>query len=254
MAKFFVYGGLLFPADALSVLHNEIEAIRREAGYQPGDEFKFDTHARPEQVSVEAATEAKRKVIDLCSGCGCKFIVHVILHEIIANQDSDQQVQWAADYVIGGFNRYLAEVNDDGICIVDNLPNRSEFRYLSDKFAHGLRLDAGTTVALDRIKLFGSTCLGASHANSAMDIVLGSFRYCINSPRNLEAAREMLKQVVRLMWHMRSGDRVSVRGRGLILRPEIADIRVDEYKREYEELIEHLKSLFPGEGSESEAS
>ncbi len=249
--KFFVYGGLVLTTEALSTLHAEIEVIRRTAGYRAGDELKFDTRSRPPYVSIDAATEAKRRVIESARRVGCVFIAHVILHDIIRNQDTDQQVQWAADYVIGRFNQYLDAENEDGICIVDNLPNRAEFRYLSQKFAHGLTLDTGTNISLDRIKLFASTCVGASHANSVMDIVLGAFRYCINNPRNPEAAREMFGSVASMMWGRRHRDTIQVRGRGLILRPEIANIRSEPYRREYEALIEHLGNLLreePGNG------
>lgn len=242
-AKFFVYGGLVLTPEALCTLHAEVEEIRRAAGYRAGDELKFDTRARPAHVTIEEATEAKRQVIDCAKRSGCIFIVHVILHDIIANQDADQQVQWAADYVIGRFNQYLTDVNDDGICIVDNLPNRAEFPYLSQKFAYGLKLDTGTHITLDRIKLFASTCVGASHANSVMDIVLGAFRYCINNPRNPDAAREMFGSVASMMWGRRVGEVLKVRGRGLILRPEISDIRFEPYRHEYEALIEHLSNL-----------
>jgi len=242
-AKFFVYGGLVLTTEALSRLHAEIEVIRRTAGYRAGDELKFDTRSRPSYVPIEAATEAKRQVIESAKRVGSVFIAHVILHDIIVNQDADQQVQWAADYVIGRFNQYLAEEKEDGICVVDNLPNRAEFRYLSQKFAHGLTLDTGTHISLDRIKLFASTCVGASHANSVMDIVLGAFRYCMNNPRNPEAAREMFGSVASMMWGRRVGDAIQVRGRGLILRPQIANIRFERYRREYEALIEHLGNL-----------
>ncbi len=58
---------------------------------------------------------------------------------------------------------------------------------------------------LDRIKLLTSTCTNASHASSAMDVTLGAFRYCINQPKNLPAARAMMAKVVRLIWHERRG-------------------------------------------------
>lgn len=140
-AKFFIYGGLLFPIDFLPVLDNEINEIRAKAGYRPSDEFKFETNARPEHVSIQDCTDAKRKVVEFCLNNDCKFIAHVILHDIIANQDQDQQIQWAADYVIGRFNKYLTSVDDVGIVAVDNLSVRSQFRYLSDKFTLGLNLD-----------------------------------------------------------------------------------------------------------------
>jgi len=242
-APFFVYGGLVFPVDVLDALHSGIESIRKEVGYRAADQFKFDTRSRPDHISREDATDAKRMVLQLCLQLECKFIVHVILHDVIANQDGDQQLQWAADYVIGRFNQYLHEVGDEGICIVDNLPNRSEFRYLANKFTTGLTLDSGTRVQLDRIKLFASTCIGASHVASAMDIVLGSFRYCINDPANITAAAEMLRQVTVMMWNRKVDNKLFVRGRGLILRPKLSEIRVKEYRQKYEDLIDQLKEL-----------
>ena len=60
-AKFFAYGGLIVDAARLRELHGGVERIRDMAGYVAGDEFKFDTRARPQQVTVEACTEAKRQ-------------------------------------------------------------------------------------------------------------------------------------------------------------------------------------------------
>lgn len=243
ISRFFVYGGLLFPVEHLSTLHTEIEQIRLDANYRPEDTFKFDTRSRPSHVSRDDATEAKRKVINLCKRLDCKFIVHIILHDIIRRQDPDQQVKWAADYVISKYNTYLTEIDDNGIVVVDNLPNGTEFRYLTNKFTRGLTLADGRQVNLDRIHLFASTRIGASHANSAMDIVLGSFRYAINNPRNIEAARAMLRDVSRMMWSYENDGVKYVRDRGLIIRPPLEEIRNTRYKSEYERLIEHLTRL-----------
>lgn len=242
--KFFVYGGLLLPIAKLSELHSGVELIRKETGYQPGDILKFDTRERPAHVAVEKATEAKQKVVSLCIDLGCRFIAHVILHDIIKNQDPDQHILWAADSVIGRFHKYLDNVaGDDGIVVVDNLPVKGQFQYLSDKFGRGLHLPDGTDKALSRIKLFAASCVGASHANSAMDIVLGSFRYCINNPKNLDAAKDMMGAVMTLMWHDRIGDDLYIVNRGLIPRPRIQDIQVDTYKEEYKRLFDQINEL-----------
>ena len=241
--KFFVYGGLFFPIEKLSILHNEIEQIRISAGYKSGDTFKFDTNTRPEYVDIESATEAKRRVIDLCLRLECKFIAHIILHDIIRKQDFSEQMQKAADYVIGRYNRYLDENDFDGICVVDNLPDGTEFGYLATKFIKGLTVPGGYQVALNRIKLFASTRIGASHANSAMDIVLGSFRYAINNPKNRDAASTMLKNVSQMMWSVTENGVRYVRNRGLIIRPMLEEIRVKKYKQEYDKLMEHLEEI-----------
>jgi len=144
--------------------------------------------------------------------------------------------------VLGRFNRYLSEVDDVGMVAVDNLPVQPQFRYLSEKFTVGLTLK-NRTIMLDRIKLFSATCSNASHISSAMDIVLGSFRYCVNSPRNAAAAHEMLTNVINLMWHTKDGDTFHVLDKGLISRPLINNIRFEPYKQQYEEMIDNFNRI-----------
>ena len=91
-SKFFIYGGLFFPIEKLNTFDIEIEKIRNAAGYNPEDEFKFDTRSRPKHVAPDDATKAKQKVIELCLKIDCKFIVHIILHKIIGKQKFEQQL------------------------------------------------------------------------------------------------------------------------------------------------------------------
>jgi hypothetical protein len=240
--NFFVYGGLFFPIDQISVLDNKILQIRCDAGYSSCDILKFDTRSRPTNVSKENAAQAKEKVIEACLQSNCKFIVYVISHKILTRQKPSQYILWAADYVIGRFNYYLEnEVDDIGLCIIDNLPTAVQYKYLSDKFMIGLSVK-DKIVPLSRIKSFSSTCIGASHVNSAMDIVLGSFRYCINNPKNKDIARHMMKNVVSLMWHTRDKDNIYLEGKGMILRPDLKELKYP-LKKEYEDLINWINEL-----------
>lgn len=240
--KFFIYGGLLFPIDVLCELDREIKTIREDAGYNACDLLKFDTRVRPAQVDIAACTEAKKRVVEACNALGCTFIVHIILHNIIRKQNFDQQITWAADYVIGRYNQFLQEIDDYGICSIDNLPTNGQWRYLGDKFSNGLHLPDGDQ-ALDRIKHFSATCVEASHANSAMDIVLGSFRYCVNSPANEEAARIMLQSLIPMMWSNEVEGQKQIVGRGLIIRPPTGEVRKIAYRNEYTNLIAQLNQL-----------
>ena len=243
-AKFFMYGGILFPLERLVILNAGIASIRESVGYSPGDEFKFDSNSRPDGISTKEFTEAKNAVIDLCLENDVKFIVHVILHKIIARQDPSEQVMMAADYVIGRFNYFLRLKSDTGICIVDNLPTKIQFRYLSDKFQSGLSFPgAKGPVSLDNIQLFGATCINASHVNSAMDIILGAFRYSINNPQNADAASTMMKKVVSMMWNHEAYGKILYNGYGFIPRPPLNKIGEKAYKKEYEQLIKHIESL-----------
>ncbi len=240
-AKFFVYGGLFLPLASLPALSSRIAAVRREAGYQPDDEFKFDTRTRPAAVSIASATQAKRETVRACIDAGAKFIACVVHHAIRKNRPEGEGVGWAANHVIGRFNKFLSENGAYGICLVDRLPIEGDYRYLTDKFVRGLDLDGGGYVPLDRICAFGSTCIGASHLSSAVDIVLGSFRYCINQPKNRDAAREMLAAVATLMWGIEIGESKYLRERGLILRPR--KVTVPQYRQDYDDLVRSLVGL-----------
>lgn len=238
--KFFVYGGLILPVESLVTLHERIEEIRRNAGYQALDVLKFDTNARPSQVTVTAAKEAKKQVVEACNDLGAKLIVYVILHEIMKNQQPDQHLFWAADYVIGRFNTYLQENDDHGICMVDNLPVNGQWAYYTRKFSIGLELPKGA-VRLDRIKLFGASAVGAGHLNVAVDIVLGGFRYCVNESAKEQVAVEIMRGIVPMLWCKDTENGPDARGRGLILRPKLEDIKDLAYRKEYEDLLSRLR-------------
>lgn len=236
-AKFFAYGGLVVDSAQMPALHDGVEKIRRETGYRPADELKFDTRVRPEHVSIEACTAAKRSIVNLCIDLELKFIAYVVLHAIGKSKKPEELVKWGANSVIGRFNYYCGQRNAYGAVIVDRLPDGVEYAYLTEKFANGLEFPEDEPVRLDRIHLFAATAVGASHACSAMDVVLGSFRYCINSPKNLGAAKEMMANITRLVWHERQGDNIYALDKGLIFAPK--SVKVEAYKAEYDDLLAH---------------
>lgn len=250
-AKFFAYGGLIVPPGALRTLHEGIARIRIDHGYKPGDELKFQTNARPAHVSIEHCTTAKQKVIELCIQLDCRFIAYVVLHAIAKNKTSLELVSWGASHVIGKFNYFLNQSASHGMVIVDRLPQGSEYSVLVDRFTKGLTFEDGSSVILDRVHLFASSCSNASHASSAMDIVLGSFRYCINTPKNVDAAKSMMTQISRLIWCERDGDTLYPMERGLILRPK--DVKVASYRQEYDALLVAINALLAETSTEGAA-
>jgi hypothetical protein len=243
-AKFFAYGGLIIPPGKLSELHAGVAEIRRAAGYRLEDDLKFQTSARPPHVTVEQCTRAKNDVVELCTRLACRFIAYVVLHAIAKNRTTDELVSWGASHVIGKFNYFLGTLPADGVVVLDRLPGASEYSLLTDRFTKGLTFPDGQQVTLDRIKLFASTCSNASHASSAMDIVLGSFRYCINQPKNVPAAKNMMANISKLIWCERNGDELYPFERGLIFRPK--DIKVEAYKKEYDDLLAWINELLKG--------
>ena len=240
-AKFFAYGGLIVHISSLPDLHDGIAAIRATAGYAPGDELKFETNARPSNVSIEAARVAKSAVINLCIELECRFIAYVVLHDIARNTSQEALIRWGADHVIGKFNVFLGHRESRGIVALDRLSSSTEYRLLTDKFVSGLTFDDDEPVHLENVLLFSSTCINASHASSAMDIVLGAFRYCINQPPNVAAAQEMMRCVAQLVWCTTDGQKLYALEKGLVFRPK--NVKVAKYAQEYQRLLEHINSL-----------
>lgn len=239
--EFFSYGGLIVPVDKMAELHNRISEIRESAGYQPSDRLKFDTNSRPKHISVENATKAKKDVISACIDSNCKFIAYVVLHKIAQSTAIEKTIQWGADHVIGKFNYFLQCQKSHGIVAMDRLPDGVEFDYLSGKFSCGLELQDGEIINLDKITLFSSTCINASHVSSAMDIVLGSWRYCINNPLNTDAAKSMMMDLTKLIWCRRDGEHLYAFEKGLIFRPKM--IKSSAFKQKYDNLLSHINNL-----------
>jgi hypothetical protein len=238
-ARFFAYGGLFFDVDKLPRLDELIAEARTANGYRPRDELKFETNAKPRQVTVQQARQTKEAVLQACLEVEAVFVVQVVLNALARRQSQETLITYGGNEVLAAFNAWLQRQQSHGIVAVDRFSSAAEYRYLIDKFCSGLQLPGGQTLPLDRIKLFTSTCCNASHASSAMDIVLGAFRYCINQPRNLEAARVMMAQVVRLLWHTGHGNRLVVHG--LMRRPR--EVRVAAYQAEYDWLLEWINGL-----------
>lgn len=237
-AKFFIYGGVFFPSNMLREVHDLVEAARISNNFRPEDEFKFDTHSHPDYVDSDQHKAAKRAVLNGCMRIGVKFVACLVLHDIASKHTLKTLISWGANSVFCAFERFLEEEDAIGLAIVDRLPFKGDFKYLQAKFRVGLTFPWGTNRRLDRIHLYGFSCIGASHASSAIDIILGAFRYCVNERERYQTARNMLPKIVKMMWHKRENNHVKIKEYGLLYRPK--EIIAKEYKRQYNELTQHL--------------
>jgi hypothetical protein len=244
-AMFFIYGGLIIPSAQLKELDNLIETARNDNNFCPGDKLKFDTRSRPSHVSIEQHRAAKKAVIDACLGLGIRFVACLVLHEIASNKTIETLISWGANSVLCAFDRFLEEENATGICILDRVPFNGDFRYLEEKFQTGLIFSPRGTKRLERVHLFAFSCQGASHVGSAIDIILGAFRYCVNERERNQAARNLLAKIIRMMWHVRENNLIRIREYGLLFRPK--EVKVQAYKRQYDDFIQHLRTLLANE-------
>jgi hypothetical protein len=127
------------------------------------------------------------------------------------------------------------------VVISDRLAKESQYPHMQEKFTKGLLYKGMPPKPLSNIGVFAASCINASHAASAIDIILGAFRYCVNNPKNPDLAKKMMTEVAALIWHTRNGDLIETNGMGLIFRPQ--DVRVPAYRAKQEEFVERLNNL-----------
>lgn len=243
--KFFVYGGLFFPLSVLPDLHREMGSIRRKCGFHPCDTLKFTQNNRPAHINKETYTAAKDEVLRLCEQMECRFLSFVIHHGIVKNRSATEKKQQGANVVFGRFHTLLREANEHGICVIDNIPERDQYMYLREKATRGLVLSSGD-VPLEQIPLFAATCVDASHAASATDIVLGAFRYAINHDRSSTVACELLGKVLPLIPHEELPDGGwKITEVGLMLRPKERRLATDyrTFKPDYDDLMQRINDM-----------
>lgn len=239
--SFFVYGGVFLKIDKLIELDEGIENIRNKYGYNNFDPLKFNSASRPNNISTKEFAEVKNELIDLCISKNCKFIAFVILHNIAKNKGKDFTIKSGINHVTGRFNEYLRENSDYGICVMDRISGHKEYKIMENLHIYGLDFSDGKKIKLDRIKLFTSSSIKASNISSIVDVILGSFRYCINNPVNIEAAKVMMKKIFNLIWYIKKEGRIEVLNKGLILRPQT--IKSLEYQNLYNKLIDNINNL-----------
>lgn len=244
-SRFFIYGGLILSSDQMVTLHDAIAGIRRRYNFAPTDVLKFDTNSRPEHVSREDHKSAKNDVITACHDAGVKFIAYMIHHNIARPQHKGE---YALNSVLMAFNGlFLAEQDSYGIVVIDRLPDEAAgYALLKREFQEGLVIgDSGYAVTLDRVVMYATTCNGASHISSAVDIVLGGLRWVVNSqarPGPADTARAIFRNVAQMMYyHQAKNGRLLLRERGLILRPK--EIKVPAYQADYDELVAYFGEL-----------
>lgn len=170
------------------------------------------------------------------SGTNCEpsFCAYAILHAIAKGQEHKHKVLFGPNTLLAKFNQFLRQRKDVGIAVMDRMPGKDQFKYLKDKFQLGAKFSDGYTRRLENIVGYTITCDGASHLASMADILLGSFRYCVNEP-DREANAAIFPTLAQVMWH----EKKSYLEYGLMLRPK--DIKAKVHEKEYTALRDRLR-------------
>ena len=239
-SRFFIYGGLILDAEKCADASAKMSAIRQKYDFSAEHEFKFDTRSRPSHLSISEFLSAKNEVLDLCQELGVRFMAYVVHHDIAADQGLDTWL-WALKTLLCQFDLFLQREKSHGMCLVDKFDN--DFTVLKgihqkgvDPSFWGGRLQHH----LENVWCYGTVSIGSTHITSMVDIVLGAFRYCVNEITKKTVPAQLYGKVRPLML-CEDGDPGKIDEWGLFLRPK--EIKVASYKRDYDSLLEHLRSL-----------
>jgi hypothetical protein len=207
-SEFFVYGGIAIPGDRAAELSDDIETLRELYRYQPTVLLKFNTRERPEHVKTKAHAEIKRLVIKCVAKREVKLFASFVLHKI-AKKGSEDARRLGINRICFHFNKFLHRVDGHGLILVDTFNDGQRDAILREKFSIGLTgLPYSDPLRLDRILGFHVASIGTSNFCSAIDIVLGSLRFAINSRTDAgryETAMTLLKQIGPLCLRTDSG-------------------------------------------------
>lgn len=231
---FFVYGGLVVPAVSAHSLSQTIERIRRDFGVPKDFVLKFNPG--PKHLTHDQFSALKQAVITTTRDHGCVFLTSLTLHNVASS--ADEARRFAINTICFHFDCYLGRPNSHGLVLIDRFEDGKIDGHLREKFSTGLTgLPYSNELRLDRIIGFHYSAVGQSHFGSAIDIVLGSFRFAVNAftrkeQGKLQTAATMLGLLAPLFFRERADGRVSELS--LIFSPKI--IKADKYRLIYEEL------------------
>jgi hypothetical protein len=234
--KFFIYGGVFIDTSETEELHHAIQRRRKKFGYAATDSLKFSDC--PKGITLDQHRELKKEIVRLARKHDVVFCAYAISHGIAKGETRDNLVLFGANTLLGKYNEFLDEKSDVGVALVDRMSVGNPYQYLKEKFQIGLELGAGTR-RLENVIGYASTCDGASHLASMADILVGSFRHCVNEPERDIANAAIFPTLVRVMWHRdMEGGTKTVMEYGLTLRPE--KVQVEAHRKDYDDLTKRL--------------
>jgi len=228
---FFIYGGIAIEGDNAGPLAAAIAKARSKAGLKPEDKLKFETSAKPKGFDLAKYTDLKKTVIKLGVQHGVKVIA-AFVHQKVAKGKS-RALRFGINQACESFNAILwRPPKSYGLMLFDRFDKIDA--ELKDLLASGLSYPTQSARNhLAKIIGFHPSSIGTSHLASLADVVVGSFRFAINT-RTHHAATQILQQLQPMCAEGDVVDRERIR-----LNPRT--VTHPPYKAEYDDLRAFLQ-------------
>jgi hypothetical protein len=196
-SDFFIYAGISISGKNAGPLSKEIDSLRAKYSYRSEDILKFNTRERPNHISAEEHRDIKREVLEAAVRQEVLLFSSIISHKIATSPEDARRKE--INRICYHFDCYLRRKNDFGLVLIDTFQDSQLSKILREKFSVGIKgLPYSPVYRLEKILGFHLATIGSSNFCSIVDIVLGSFRYSINSrfdPKKLTTVRTLLRQL-----------------------------------------------------------
>ncbi len=236
---FLIYGGLMVEADRMHSLSSAIDRIRSEAPVVARD-YRLKFNPGPSDFSHEQFIELKKKVINAAIEHDAKLLIYVILHDIATSPDEARRN--GINTICYHFHCLLSRMGQNGLVLIDRFNDEGNIidGHLSEKFMTGVRLPYTPEMRLSNIVGFHYSSVGQGHGPSLIDVLLGSFRFALNSHvRNKEEHLETACQILDLMKPLFVFDSNVISELSFIFSPKV--IKANSYRAKYEALKSFLE-------------
>lgn len=230
--EFFVYGGIAVPTSNASTLSQNIEELRTEAKVPRDFQLKFNP-APPKTDHADFAA-LKQAIVEAAIESECVLLANLILHKIAG--DPDEARRTSINTVSYHFNCFLHRADQYGLVLIDQFTDHQIAPQLRERFAIGLTgMPYSKELRLDKILGFHYSAIGQAHFTSLIDIVIGSFRYAVNSfstQRREDSARLIFSLLSPLFYRAKDDRRVDTIG----LQFNPVAVKARQYRDRYQEL------------------
>jgi len=239
--EFLVYAAVFIPADKALRIHLEIDKLRTESGFSPTDTLKFSSGTKPKDITREAHTDIKNKVLDLAVDSGCKTCCYVVPYAIAKGQPLENRLKFGINTILAKFDQFLRESgNAAGLAHFDRTEDFKQSKYFREVFELGLEWPDGKRKKFQNIVGINQASNGLSHLCSLCDIVVGAYRFSINEPDKDVVGAKLIQVLARMMWGVIGSDgELQVRERGICIRPK--NVKLSDYQADIEAFISRLQ-------------
>ena len=209
-AKFFVVGGLLINTSKLKPIMDGINSILTKNTFTSADELKYSNAKYPKEIKDNnvICNQIRNEVVDFIITSESTLFLYLVSHAIIERkkQNSKKQnnclisenIEFGINTILSKVNQLLQSKNEICLVLIDKHQNLETF--VDNKLLDGLHIPLNQHFEIrDNIISISTAASHGSFVITAVDMVIGAFRFAINN-LNHQESKIMIKKLEPLFY------------------------------------------------------